>query len=356
MSKSFKSNLCLLTTAVIWGFALVPQRDSMDVMGPFMYSAIRMFLGSAALVPFFIIGDRLKKKNRVGHEASENGALPDAETMGRSACQAVSGQAVQEREVHSRAAGNQAIHGRAVFISFRGNKELIKGGVIAGIIVFFSVNFQQAALISTSAGKTAFITALYIVLVPIFGIFLKRKANINNWIGAFLGAAGLFFLCVTSDFTIAAGDITAFAGALGWVAQIYVIDYYAPKVDAAKLISIQFFVGGVLSLAAAFALETNTVDAVISSIPSLLYTGVMSSGIAYTLQAIGQKNADPAAASVILSTESLFGALSGFIFLNEVMTGRELLGCVLMMAAVIIAQLPVRKKAERYTEKTEYSG
>ncbi len=355
MSKSFKSNLCLLTTAVIWGFALVPQRDSMDVMGPFMYSAIRMFLGSAALVPIFIIGDRLKKKNRVGHEASENGALPDAETMGRSACQAVSGQAVQEREVHSRAAGDCAVHRPAVFSSTQG-KNLIKGGVIAGIIVFFSVNFQQAALISTSAGKTAFITALYIVLVPIFGIFLKRKANINNWIGAFLGAAGLFFLCVTSDFTIAAGDITAFAGALGWVAQIYVIDYYAPKVDAAKLISIQFFVGGVLSLAAAFALETNTVDAVISSIPSLLYTGVMSSGIAYTLQAIGQKNADPAAASVILSTESLFGALSGFIFLNEVMTGRELLGCVLMMAAVIIAQLPVRKKAERYTEKTEYSG
>ncbi len=342
MSKSFKSNLCLLTTAVIWGFALVPQRDSMDVMGPFMYSAIRMFLGSAALVPIYIIRDRIKEKKKINHEASEYGALPGTEITGRAA--------------RSRAADNQAIHGRAAFISFRGNKELIKGGVIAGIIVFFSVNFQQAALISTSAGKTAFITALYIVLVPIFGIFLKRKANINNWIGAFLGAAGLFFLCVTSDFTIAAGDITAFAGALGWVAQIYVIDYYAPKVDVAKLISIQFFVGGVLSLAAAFALETNTVDAVISSIPSLLYTGVMSSGIAYTLQAIGQKNADPAAASVILSTESLFGALSGFIFLNEVMTGRELLGCVLMMAAVIIAQLPVRKKAERYTEKTEYSG
>ena len=296
MNRTFKSNLCLLGTAVIWGFALVAQRDSMSVMGPFMYSAIRMFLGSAALVPVFIISDRIKRRSSRTEQTAESGRI------------------------------------------------LLKGGIIAGIVVFLSMNLQQVALTSTDAGKTAFITALYIVLVPILGIFLKRRTNINNWIGAGIGVAGLFFLCVTSDFTVATGDMLLLTGSFGWAVQIFIIDHFAPKVNAAKLISVQFFVAGLLSLTVALITETNTIEAVISSIPSLLYTGIMSSGIAYTLQAVGQKYANPTTASVILSTESLFGALAGFIFLNEVMSGRELLGCVLMMTAVIIAQLPARKK------------
>lgn len=296
MNRTFKSNLCLLGTAVIWGFALVAQRDSMSVMGPFMYSAIRMFLGSAALVPVFIISDRIKRRSSRTEQTAESGRI------------------------------------------------LLKGGIIAGIVVFLSMNLQQVALTSTDAGKTAFITALYIVLVPILGIFLKRRTNINNWIGAGIGVAGLFFLCVTSDFTVATGDMLLLAGSFGWAVQIFIIDHFAPKVNAAKLISVQFFVAGLLSLTVALITETNTIEAVISSIPSLLYTGIMSSGIAYTLQAVGQKYANPTTASVILSTESLFGALAGFIFLNEVMSGRELLGCVLMMTAVIVAQLPARKK------------
>ena len=300
MNRTFKSNLCLLGTALIWGFALVAQRDSMSVMGPFMYSAIRMFLGSAALVPVFIISERIKERS-----CGEERAAEQAKASGRT---------------------------------------LLKGGIIAGIVVFLSMNLQQVALVSTDAGKTAFITALYIVLVPIIGIFLKHRTNINNWIGAGLGVAGLFFLCVKSDFSVATGDILLLAGSLGWAAQIFIIDHFAPKVNAAKLISVQFFVAGLLSLTVALITETNTIEAVISSIPSLLYTGIMSSGIAYTLQAVGQKYANPATASVLLSTESLFGALAGFVFLNEVMSGRELLGCGLMMTAVIIAQLPARKK------------
>ena len=300
MNRTFKSNLCLLGTALIWGFALVAQRDSMSVMGPFMYSAIRMFLGSAALVPVFIISERIKERS-----CGEERAAEQAKASGRT---------------------------------------LLKGGIIAGIVVFLSMNLQQVALVSTDAGKTAFITALYIVLVPIIGIFLKHRTNINNWIGAGLGVAGLFFLCVKSDFSVATGDILLLAGSLGWAAQIFIIDHFAPKVNAAKLISMQFFVAGLLSLTVALITETNTIEAVISSVPSLLYTGIMSSGIAYTLQAVGQKYANPATASVLLSTESLFGALAGFVFLNEVMSGRELLGCGLMMTAVIIAQLPARKK------------
>ena len=300
MNRTFKSNLCLLGTALIWGFALVAQRDSMSVMGPFMYNAIRMFLGSAALVPVFIISDRIKRRSNEADKALEQ----------------------------TKAAG----------------RTLLKGGIIAGVVIFLSMNLQQVALVSTDAGKTAFITALYIVLVPILGIFLKRRTNINNWIGAGIGAAGLFFLCVKSDFTVATGDILLLAGSLGWAVHIFIIDYFAPKVNAAKLISVQFFIAGLLSLTVALITETNTIEAVISSIPSLLYTGIMSSGIGYTLQTVGQKYAKPTTASIILSTESLFGALAGFVFLNEVMSGREFLGCGLMMTAIIIAQLPARKK------------
>lgn len=149
MNRTFKSNLCLLGTALIWGFALVAQRDSMSVMGPFMYNAIRMFLGSAALVPVFIISDRIKRRSSEADKALEQ----------------------------TKAAG----------------RTLLKGGIIAGVVIFLSMNLQQVALVSTDAGKTAFITALYIVLVPILGIFLKHRTNINNWIGAGIGAAGLFF-------------------------------------------------------------------------------------------------------------------------------------------------------------------
>ncbi len=296
MNKTFKGNMYLLGAAAIWGFAIVMQRSSMSVMGPFMYSAIRMFLGSAALVPVFIIKDKISNTNLENVKKKTS------------------------------------------------KRDLLKGGAAAGVVIFFAMNFQQTALVSTEAGKAVFITALYIVLVPVIGIFLKRRANINNWTGVALGAAGLFFLCVTSDFTVKAGDMLVVACSIGWAAHIYIIDYFAPRVNVAKLTSLQFFVAGLLSLIAALIAETNTVDAVISSIPSLLYTGIMASGIAYTMQAAGQKYANPTTASVILSTESLFGAVAGFVFLNEMMNARELLGCVLMMAAVIIAQLPVKNK------------
>ena len=285
MNRTFKSNLCLLGTALIWGFALVAQRDSMSVMGPFMYNAIRMFFGSVALVPVFIISDRIKRRSSEADKALEQ----------------------------TKAAG----------------RTLLKGGIIAGVVIFLSMNLQQVALVSTDA---------------ILGIFLKHRTNINNWIGAGIGAAGLFFLCVKSDFTVATGDILLLAGSLGWAVHIFIIDYFAPKVNAAKLISVQFFIAGLLSLTVALITETNTIEAVISSIPSLLYTGIMSSGIGYTLQTVGQKYAKPTTASIILSTEALFGALAGVVFLNEVMSGREFLGCGLMMTAIIIAQLPARKK------------
>ena len=168
MNKTFKSNICLLGTAVIWGFAFVAQRDSMDTIGPFMYSAIRMFIGSLALIPVFIVGDRIKSKNA-------------------------------DAEYH-----------RSIEEKRNGRKVLFKGGIAAGVVIFFAANLQQVGLVYTNAGKTAFITALYILLVPIIGMFLKHRTNINNWIGAVIGVAGLYFLCITTEFTIAKGDVIVF--------------------------------------------------------------------------------------------------------------------------------------------------
>ena len=308
MNKTFKSNICLLGTAVIWGFAFVAQRDSMDTIGPFMYSAIRMFIGSLALIPVFMAGDRIKKKNA------------DAEYH----------QSIEENR--------------------NGRKTLLKGGIAAGVVIFFAANLQQVGLVYTNAGKTAFITALYILLVPIIGMFLKHRTNINNWIGAVIGVAGLYFLCITTEFTIAKGDIIVFIGAFGWAAHILIVDHFAPKVDAAKLICVQFAVAGFISLIVSLVTEDSTLAAAVDCAPSLLYTGIMSSAVAFTLQVTGQKYANPTTASIILSTESLFGAVSGFLFLNETMNGRELIGCALMMAAVIIAQLPAKKKPAEATE------
>ena len=296
MKKQHKSLLILLLTAMIWGFAFVAQLIGANSVGSFTFNAARFTLGGLSLVPVVLIFERRKtEKSRL--------------------------------------------------------RTTILSGMAAGIVLFAASTLQQLGVMYTgSAGKAGFLTGIYTVIVPIIGIFLKHRTNINNWIGAGIGAAGLFFLCVTSDFTVATGDILLLAGSLGWAAQIFIIDYFAPKVNAAKLISVQFFVAGLLSLTVALITETNTLEAVISSIPSLLYTGIMSSGIAYTLQTVGQKYAKPATASVILSTESLFGALAGFVFLNEVMRGRELLGCGLMMTAVIIAQLPARKKLMAHAE------
>lgn len=297
MSKQIKSNACLLGTAIIWGFAFVVQKDGMNSIGPFLYSAIRMLIGSATLAVMFIAGDRIKGK----------------------------------------------MHTEKTPVS---KKTLLTGGVIAGIVMFFAANLQQVGLVYTNAGKTAFITALYILLVPVIGVFLKHQTNINNWIGAVIGAMGLYFLCVTTQFTVAAGDIIVFIGAFGWAVHILVVDHFAPKVDIIRLMCIQFLISGILSLIVAILTEEIILSDILSCSSGLLYTGIMSTALAFTLQGIGQKNANPTTASILLSTESFFGAVCGFIFLHEVMSGRELIGCILMLIAVILAQLPSKQKVK----------
>ena len=284
-------------TAIIWGFAFVVQRDSMGTMGPFMFSGIRMLLGSLTLVPIFMFADSRRRKR---------GEFKNITAEERAA----------------------------------GRKNLAIGGIAAGIIIFIAANLQQVGLVTVDAGKTAFITALYILLVPLCGIFLKNKTSVFNWIAAIIGAIGLYFLCITEGFSIAWGDLLVLIGAFFWAFHILVFDRFAPKVDVFKLVSIQFLVAGAISLIVALVTETNTIAAIWAEAPNIAYAGMLSSAIAFSLQGLGQKHANPTVASVILSTESMFGAIFGAIFLHEVLAGRELLGCVLMMVAILLAQIP----------------
>ena len=202
-------------------------------------------------------------------------------------------------------------------------------------------------MVSTSAGKTAFITTLYILLVPIIGIFLKRKLHWYIWLAVAMGTIGLYFLTVTDSFTIAFGDLVILIGAFFWAFHILCMDYYAPKVMVTKLIAIQFFISGSLSLIVSLLTEPILFEGLLAAMPTIIYTGIMSSGLAFTFQGLGQKDANPTTASIILSTEALFGAIAGYLFLSEMFTQREFLGCVLMFSAVIISQLPTKADRQR---------
>lgn len=294
MNKQIKSSACLLATAIIWGLGIVIQKDGMGSIGPFLYSALRMLIGSVTLCVMLLVNDKLHGKVSV-----DKTSQPD--------------------------------------------KTLYIGGIVTGILMFFAANLQQIGLVYTNAGKTAFITALYMLLVPIIGILLKHKTNINNWIGAVIGAVGLYFLCVTTQFTVTTGDVIVFIGSFCWAAHILAVNHFAPKVDVIRLMCIQFIVSGIMSLAAAVFTEEIILADILSCVPGLLYTGIVSTALASALQGIGQKYAHPTTASILLSTESLFATICGFIFLNEVMNGRELIGCILMLLAVILSQLPVIK-------------
>jgi drug/metabolite transporter (DMT)-like permease len=306
MNKKIKSTIYLMLTAIIWGTAFAAQREGMSSIGPFMFSALRMYLGTLTLIPIIYITLYRSKTNK--------NYIPKSQAEEKA-----------------------------------GNKILIQGGLWCGVIIFFAANFQQVGLVSTSAGKTAFITTLYILLVPLIGIFLKRELHWNIWAGVVIGTVGLYFLSITDTLTIAFGDLVILIGAFFWAFHILCMDYYAPKVMVTKLIAIQFFISGSLSLVVSLLTEPLIFSGLMGAMPTIVYTGIMSSGFAFTFQGLGQKDANPTTASIILSTEALFGAVAGYLFLSEVFTQREFLGCVLMFVAVIIAQIPT--KADKQISK-----
>ena len=289
-SKELKSVFMLLLTAAIWGFAFVAQRVGMDHVGAFTFNGIRFALGSISLLPVIYF---LNKKS--GKEKSEE--EPDADL-----------------------------------------KTTLKAGIIAGSILFIAASLQQIGLIYTTAGKAGFITSLYIVLVPILGIFLKQKTHLTTWIGALTAVVGLYFLSINENLTIEFGDFLEIVGAFFWAIHIQVIGKFVKNVDAIKLSSAQFATCAILSLITAFMYEDINTAGILNALVPLLYGGIMSAGVAYTLQAVGQKYAKPSHAAIALSMEAVFAAIGGIILLDETLPLRGYLGCALMLVGMLIAQ------------------
>ena len=305
MRGQARSNLLLLMTAIIWGSAFIAQSKGADVIGPFTFNTVRYALAVVALLPVIYIFSR--KRN------SENTVDQDI----------------------SRA---------------NGTKTLIIGGIATGIALFTASSLQQYAMAFTTAAKAGFITTLYVILVPIVGIFLKKKIRPIIWFCALLAVIGLYLLSIKpGTFSISRGDFFVLLCALAFTGHILIIDYFSPKTDGVKLSCIQFAVVSIASFVAMMMTETFVLSEVLDAIIPLLYTGVLSSSVGYTCQIIAQKKADPVISSLILSLESVFAAIFGALILHESMSGREITGCAIMFVAIIIAQLP-EKKNRRLTD------
>ena len=241
-------------------------------------------------------------------------------------------------------------HGKPA-TSTRSRKDLLTGGFCCGTALALASFFQQKGLETTSSGKAGFITALYIVLVPIFGIFLKKRVPKAVWFSVVLAVAGLYCLCVTESFTISSGDICVMLCAFVFTAQILFVDHFAAFVDGVELSCAQFFFMTVLSLIGTLLFEQPTWVGIQDAMGQILYVGIFSSGVAYTLQILAQKGSNPTVISLLLSLESVFATISGAVILGDRLSGKEYFGCALMLAAVVLAQLPERKPTAQAAEK-----
>lgn len=285
-SHPLRSSLALLTAALIWGFAFVAQRVSLDHVGAFTFNGLRFALGAVSLIPLTFL---IKATGLSPAQARWKGALFP--------------------------------------------------GVVAGCVLFAAASLQQVGLHWTTAGKAAFLTGFYILLVPVFGLVLRRRPSLGVWIGAVLALVGLYLLSVTSTFTVGLGDSLQLIGAVFWALHILVIDHFGPRVDSLKLSVVQFTVCAVLSLVVGLPLEPFSWDGVGAIWIPLAYAGFFSVGIAYTLQIVGQKGMTPGPAALILSMETVFAALGGGLLLGERLGGRELMGCAMMLVGMILAQV-----------------
>lgn len=296
MSKKMRANFLLLLTALIWGSAFVAQIKGMDNLGPFSYAAVRNLVGGLFLVPITLYFRKKDKTVRTKEEeASEK-------------------------------------------------KNMIIGGICCGLVLFVAGSLQQVGLGYTTAGKAGFITALYIVIVPLLGLFIRKRVRPVIWGCVLVAAIGLYLLSITNGFTIGKGDFLVLLCALGFSVHILVIDHFSPKTDGVAMSCIQFFVVALCSGIVMFIFEEPTVANILSAWLPILYAGVLSSGVGYTLQIVAQKDTDPTMASLLMSLESVFALVAGMIILHEMMSGRQMLGCVLMFGAIIVAQLPQRSK------------
>lgn len=294
-TNRIRQNVLPLLAAFIWGTAFVAQSVGADYVEPFTFNAAR----SAVAFLFLLVLCLILRAVRKGR------GTPAAQTSSR--------------------------------------RELITAGVCCGVALTVASYFQQKGLETTTSGKAGFITALYIVIVPIVGIFLKKKAPRTIWLGVALAVAGLYCLCITEEFRITTGDFYILLCAFCFSGHILIIDHFSQKVDGVEMSCVQFLVAAVLSSLGMLAAEAPSLEALRGCLFSILYVGVFSSGVGYTLQILAQKDSDPTVVSLLLSLESVFATLSGAIILGDRMSGKEYAGCVLMLAAVILAQLPDKR-------------
>lgn len=296
-----RNSLLLLLTSFIWGVAFVAQSIGGEAVGCFTFNGVRSLIGAAVLLPVIAFLDGQKKKEM----------------------------------------------GEEKFLEQKGDKKtLLIGGISCGLMLCIASNFQQFGISFTTVGKAGFITAMYILIVPILGLFMKKRVGIKVWLGVVLATIGLYLLCMTSEsFSLSKGDFLVLICAGFFSLHILIIDYFSPKADGVRMSCIQFFVCGIISMIIAFIFEQPNLGAILSGWLPILYAGILSCGVAYTLQIVGQKNMDPTVASLILSLESVFSVLAGWVILNQKLSGRELFGCGLMFLAIIMAQLPEKAKS-----------
>lgn len=307
-----KNAFMLILTAFIWGTAFVAQSVGMEYVQPFTFNGVRSLIGAVALLPCIWL---LGKRQRTG----ENMPIGEADS--------------QNGIAGENGNGNS-------------DKTLIIGGILCGICLFVASSLQQTGIQYTTAGKAGFITAFYIIFVPVLGIFFHKKVGWKIWLAVVLALAGLYFLCIKEGFSIGRGDIYVFACALAFSIHILVIDNFSPKVDGVKLSCIQFLVCGLLSFPCMFMWESPDIHAILLAKIPILYAGVLSCAVGYTFQIIGQAGMNPTIASLLMSLESTFSVLAGWVILHETLSSREAFGCVLMFVAIILAQLPDKKKKE----------
>lgn len=330
--KNHKGELLLLLASIIWGSAYIFQKMGMDYVGPFTFGFCRFCLGALALTPVIWVFDRARGKKAAG--------FPDA---GAGTAEPAGGElATQAGTVEFPAAGELAA--RAGILS---DRTLLVGSILCGLTQFAAGSLQQIGLVYTTAGKAGFITSMHIVIVPILMIFLQRKVGFHIWIGVALAVFGMYLLCITEGFHLHLGDGLVFGCAFVYAVQLLLIDYYAVRTDPLRLAAWQFLLAGLMSGVCMLIFEDFVWAAIIACAVPILYTGFLEVAAAYTLEIYGQQTTSPAVAAIILSLESVFAVICGALVLGEHLTGRETIGCVLMMTAFLITQVGGLKKQSK---------
>ena len=309
MTRRMRGNALLLLAAFIWGLSFVAQSEGMKYIGPFAFIGIRSMLAGVSLAVFLGIRAAVTSGKRRKGETSRQATEDVTEAKGT------------------------------------GKNLLLLGGVSCGIVLFAATMLQQIGILhNNEPGKAGFITALYLILVPLAGVFFRKKIGAKVWIAVVLAVCGMYLLCITEGFHITTGDLYLLGCAVVFTVHILVIDYFSPKVDGVAMSCIQFLLCGGLGMTGMFLTETVELSHVLEAWLPLIFSGVFSGGVAYTLQIVAQKDTEPAIASLLMSLESVFAVFGEWLVLGQLMSKRELFGCALMFAGILLTQLPEKRE------------